>query len=706
MSVYQKPLKAVEIDFCGRTLKLEYGRFANQASGAVVASLGDTSVLCVVGVSKQAREGTDFFPMMVDYEEKFYAAGKMSGSRFIKREGRPSEQAVLNSRLIDRSLRPMFAKGTRNDIQVICTVLSADLEVSPAALALTGASAAMLVAGIPIEDAVSGVRIGMADGQFVVNPTYEQVENGALDLMVAGTDDAIMMVEARANELSEDKMLEALEFAHKYIKEACQLQKALLDQVKPEPMELVVEEADDTLLNRIKGMVTDSDLDAVKGQTKKEHKAAMHVLEDKIMPQFAAEIEDGTVSAGEVAMVLEKLVEKQMRKNILASGTRLDGRTPDQVRPVFAEVGLLARTHGSGMFQRGETQVLNVCTLAGPGAAQLVDTMDEDKQRTYMHHYNFPGYCVGEVKPMRSPGRREIGHGYLAERALIPVLPDKADFPYTIRTVSEVMACNGSSSMGSVCGSTLSLMDAGVPIKAPVSGIAMGLISDADTGQYKILSDIQGLEDFGGDMDLKVAGTRNGITALQMDIKLKGLQMSLLKEAIMQAGRGREEILVGMLKAIERPRAELSKYAPVIETIQIDPDKIREVIGKGGETIQGITGQTETEIDIEQDGLVSITAPNREKADQAIAMIKAIVTDPEPGTDYEGKVVKVMDFGAFVEFLPGKDGLVHISKFSKKRIDNINDVVKLGDKLKVRLEEIDSQGRYNLTHLPFAQDAN
>ncbi|PIQ79040.1 polyribonucleotide nucleotidyltransferase [Candidatus Peregrinibacteria bacterium CG11_big_fil_rev_8_21_14_0_20_41_10] len=701
MSIYQKPVHSVEMDLAGRKLTLTTGHYALQASGAVTASLGDTVVLCTGMMSSKPREGTDFFPLMVDYEEKYYATGKISGSRFIKREGRPSEEAVLNSRLIDRPIRPLFPKGFRNDVQVICTVLSADMEVHPGTTAMIGASAALQVAGMPMEAPISGIRIGMIDGEFIVNPTYEQAESGDLNLVVAGTEDAIMMVEAEAKEVTDEKMLEALELAHTYIKQICQLQKELIAKVNPTPLPYEITAKDDSAIEMVRGVVSDDELDAVKGELKKDYKDRLHELEDKVLEKFAAQIEAEEVSAGAIKEAVSTIVEKRTRDNILTKGIRLDGRKTDEVRPIFVEVGVLPRTHGSGLFQRGETQVLNICTLGGPGAAQIVDTMDQDVTRRYMHHYNFPGYSVGEVKPMRSPGRREIGHGYLAEKALLAVLPDPKDFPYTMRLVSEVLSCNGSSSMGSVCGSTLSLMDAGVPLKAPVSGIAMGLVTNDDGSQYKILTDIQGMEDFGGDMDLKVAGTVNGITALQMDIKLKGLKMELLREAIGQANKGRDDILNSMLAVIAEPRTALSPFAPVIESMMIDPDKIREVIGKGGETIQAIVKESGAEIDITQDGQVNITAPNREAANVAMDMIKGIVVDPEPGTDYEATVMKVMEFGVFVEFLPGKQGLVHVSKLSKEFMKDVADKYKVGDKLKVRLEGIDDKGRYNLSALPF-----
>ena len=692
---------SVSIDLAGREFTLKTGELAGQAHGAVVASLGDTVVLATTTMGPE-REGTDFFPLMVDYEEKFYASGKISGSRFIKREGRPSDKAVLTSRLIDRPLRPLFPKMMRNDVQVICTVLSADMEIDPGTTAITAASAALMLSGMPFEGPVASVRIGMIDDELVVNPTYTQQDEGKLDLVVAGTIDAITMVEAGAKEVSEDKLLEALDLAHAQIKKLCELQIALRDKVGVTPRKHYEEPVSEEAASAVASAISDAELDAITGD-KHEVKDKLHLLEDKLTTQYASQIEEGTFSKGALFDALDSAFKKRLRKNILEKGMRIDGRKPEDIRPISCKVGVLPRTHGSAIFQRGETQALTITTLGSPGAAQMIDTMDQDDQKRYMHHYNFPPYSVGEARPLRGTSRREIGHGYLAERALENMIPEKEKFAYTMRVVSEILACNGSSSMASVCGSTMSLMDAGVPIASPVSGIAMGLVTEHENGvlvpggKYVILSDIQGMEDFAGDMDFKVTGTTNGITALQMDIKVKGLTVEIMREALAKAKEGRAHILGKMLEAIPSVREKMSPYAPMITSLQIDPDKIREVIGKGGETIQKITGECDVEIDIEDSGLVMVTAPDQEKGEKAINWIKSIVADPEVGAIYDAKVMKIMEFGAFVEFMPGKQGLVHISKLDNKRVDKVEAIVKLGDAIKVKLLEIDKEGRYNLS---------
>jgi len=692
---------SVSIDLAGRKFSLKTGELAGQAHGSVVASLGDTVVLATTTMGN-VREGTDYFPLMCDYEEKFYATGKISGSRFIKREGRPSDSAVLSSRLIDRPLRPLFPKMMRNDVQVICSVLSADMEVHPSTTAITGASAALMLSGMPFQGPVAAIRIGMVDDELIVNPTYEQEVEGKLDLVVAGTADAITMVEAGAKEVTEEKILEALDLAHQYIKKLCELQIELRDKVGVKVREHTEKPANEEATKAIADTITEADLDELTGN-KIEIKEKLHALEDKLTEKYTAQIEEEVFSEKALMEALDSAFKKRLRKNILEKGIRIDGRSPSDIRPIECKVGVLPRTHGSAIFKRGETQALTITTLGSPGAAQLIDTMDQDATKSYMHHYNFPPYSVGEVRPLRGTSRREIGHGYLAERALENMIPSKEDFSYTMRVVSEILACNGSSSMASVCGSTMSLMDAGVPIKAPVSGIAMGLVVEHEDGvltpggKYTILSDIQGMEDFAGDMDFKVTGTENGITALQMDIKVKGLTFDIMREALAKAKEGRTHIMGKMLEAIPEVRGNMSPYAPMITNLQINPDKIREVIGKGGETIQKITGECEVEIDIEDSGLIMITAPDQERGDRALQWVKDIVADPEPGTIYDAKVMKIMDFGAFVEFMPGKQGLVHISKLDNKRVEKVEDVVKLGDKIKVKLLEIDREGRYNLS---------
>ncbi|PJC37344.1 polyribonucleotide nucleotidyltransferase [Candidatus Peregrinibacteria bacterium CG_4_9_14_0_2_um_filter_53_11] len=706
------PTNSVELNLAGRDFSLSTGLLALQADGAVLASLGDTQILATALMSSSPRQDVDFFPLMVDFEEKYYAAGKIKGSRFIKREGRPSDNAVLTARLIDRPIRPLFPKGVTNDVQIMVTVLSVDLEVDPGTTGINAASAALMISGMPFHGPVGAVRIGYitdSEGkeQLVVNPTYEQVDGGRLNLVVAGTMDAITMVEAACNEVPEEVLLEALDLAHRQIKKLCQLQIELRDKVAPKPRQMIFRAENEAAVEAVKRFFTPEMGDSVQGTTKHDVKEKVHLIEDKMLEAYATEIENGAFRAGELKGVLNDLLEKHMRHNILEKEVRIDGRGVKQIRPLSSMVGLIKRTHGSALFQRGETQALSLTTLGSPGAAQTIDTMDEDSIKRYIHHYNFPPFSVGEVKPLRGTSRREIGHGDLAERALIPVLPSKEDFPYTMRVVSEILTCNGSSSMASVCGSTLSLMDAGVPLIRPVAGIAMGLITKADfdgtPGSYKILSDIQGMEDFAGDMDFKVTGTEQGITALQMDIKVKGLSLDIMREALEQAKAGRAEILASMLATLPATRDHLSPYAPLITTLRIQPDQIREVIGRGGEMIQKITAETGCEIDIEQDGLVTVTAPNQENGKQAIDWIGRITYIPEAGDEFEGTVTRLMDFGAFVEFSPGKEGLVHISEWDWGRTERMEDVTHVDDTIKVKLMEVDDQGRYNLSRKALLQ---
>ncbi len=703
--------KSFSCDLAGRKFELGLHPIRTQATGYVIASLGDTVILANTSVSEKGREGMDYFPMSVDYEENMYAAGKIKGSRFVKREGRPPESAILTARLIDRPLRPLFPKGTRNEVQIICSVLSADLEVDPGTTAINAASAALLLTGAPFEGPVGAVRMGYVNDELIVNPTYTQCEEGKLNLVVAGTEDAITMVEAAVKEVSEEVILEALQIAHAEIKKLCQLQKDFAEEYKKnnevKEIELTLSLPSEEAAAAVDSVLTDDMLDSIKGVLKKEVKERLHEVEETVLGKLAAEIEEEKFSEGELKEIILGKFEKRMRKNILEKGERIDGRKPDDVRPLLSEVGILPRTHGTGLFNRGETQVLTITTLGGPQSAQIVDTMEKDIEKGYFHHYKFPPYAVGDIKMLRGASRRDIGHGDLAERALIPVLPSKDKFPYTMWVVSEVTSCNGSSSMASVCGSTLSLMDAGVPIIRPVSGVAMGLVVDKDKfnggatedGSYTILTDIQGAEDFAGDMDFKVTGTTEGVTALQMDIKVKGLSIELMKRALARAKEARQEILDSMLKAISAPRTELSKYAPLIMTLTVDTDDIRVVIGKGGETIQAISKECEVEVNIDDDGIVTITAPDQEKGQKAMEWIQKITYKPKVGDIIDGKVVRIMDFGAFVELAPGRDGLVHISKLSKDRVNKVEDVVKLGDTLKVKLVEIDDQGRYNLTSM-------
>lgn len=688
--------KEVKMDLAGREFRIRNYPVSSYANGFALVSLGDTVVMGNASMSSKGKAGADFFPMSVDYEENMYAAGKIKGSRFIKREGRPSENAIMISRLIDRPIRPLFPKGTTNEVQIICSALSADLEVDPATTAINAASAALMVSGLPFSGPVGAVRMGYVNGELVVNPTYTQCEEGTMNLVVVGTLDAITMVEAAMKEVTEEVVLQALEMAHKYIKQICELQLEYAKKFEVKKIEATVAAFNEEAVEAVKGFVTEDMLN-VSGITKMIVKEQIHAIEDKIFEKFAAEIEEGKFSQGELAGILNKLLEKNMRKNILEKETRLDGRKLTEIRPISIELDVLPRVHGSAIFQRGETMALTITTLGGPGDAQIVDTMERDVTKRYFHHYHFPPFATGDIKPQRGPGRREIGHGDLGERALIPMLPSAAEFPYTMWLVSEVTRCNGSSSMASVCGSSLSLMCAGVPLKKPVAGIAMGLVSNPENGDYKILSDIQGMEDFAGDMDFKVAGTKDGITALQMDIKIKGLSLDLMRKALAQAHEGRTFILDSMNAVLPEARKKLSKYAPLIMNINIDPEMIRVVIGKGGETIQKITKECGVEMDIADEGIVTITAPDQVSGEKAVEWVKKLTYMPKVGDVFEGTVVKVMEFGAFVEMTPGKDGLVHISELDAKRVNKVEDVVKLGDKIKVKLMKIDDQGRYNLS---------
>ena len=690
----------VSSDLGGKKLSIKTGHVALQADGAVTLTLGDVVIL-VAAVMGGAREGNDFFPLLVDYSEKFYASGKIKGSRFIKREGRPPDESILKARLIDRPIRPLFPKGLTNDAVISATVLSSDGKIDPGPHAITAASAALVVGGFPIVSPVSGIRIGMMNGELIVNPTYEQVEQGDLDLTVAGTASAVTMVEAGAKQVSDGDMLRAIQLAHEEIKKLCALQEELRKKAgKTFEKELVVVLPDEMVKKELEKVITAEQLDGLYKTSKHDVYKALKDLTVAMVEKFETKIEsdadeDKPWSKKNITDAVDRIFKDYMRKNILDQGRRLDGRKLSDVRPVSVVLDFLPSPHGSAIFQRGETQVLSVVTLGSPGSAQTIDLMDEDYEKHYFHHYNFPGYSVGEAKGDRGTGRREIGHGFLAERALVPVLPNKETFPYTIRVVSETLSCNGSSSMGSVCGSTLALMAAGVPITAPVIGVAMGMVT-GDNDKHQLLTDIQGMEDFAGDMDLKYAATTKGITALQMDIKVSGISVDRMKEAFAQAKVARDFIASEMGKAIDVPRANLSPRAPMIETMKIHPDLIRNVIGKGGETIQRITKECGVEIDIEDSGLIFITAPNREAGDKAIGMIKAQTYQPQVGDELEGEVVRIMDFGAFVAIPGGKDGMIHISKLSRTRVERVTDVVNLGDRVKVKILEIDQMGRVNL----------
>jgi len=678
-------------DLGGRTLTIETGKIAKQANGAVLIRYGETAVVVAVTGTTTPREGVDFFPLTVDYEEKMYAVGKIPGG-FIKREGRPAESAILTSRLIDRPIRPMFPDGYHNDVQIVATAVSVDPDNAPDIPAMIGASCALSISDIPFEGPIAGVRVGLIDGKFIVCPTVEQAKVSELNLAVAGTKDAILMVEAGAKEVSEETMLDAIWFAHDEIKKLVEFQEKIQAEVGKPKMEVPVYVPPAELVEEIKAYGEAKLKAALMDADKKHREAMVDKVKEEIATVFSEKYPD---NAADVAYITQKLIKAVVRRTISVDKIRPDGRQLNEVRPISCEVGVLDRPHGCGLFTRGQTQVLNVLALAPLREAQIIDGLGTEETKRYIHHYNFPPYSVGETKPMRSPGRREIGHGALAERALLPVIPSEDEFPYAIRLVSEVLESNGSSSMASVCASTLSLMDAGVPIKAPVSGVAMGLVKDGE--HFTILTDIQGLEDALGDMDFKVAGTAKGITAVQMDIKIDGINKEIFQQALAQAKEGRAFILGKMLECIAEPRKELKKYAPKITTLMVDPDKIKDIIGPGGKMIKKIVEDTGAKIDIDDSGKVYVAAVNAESADKAIAIIKGITAVPEVGKVYTGKVTRIMNFGAFVEFMPGKEGLVHISQLSTERVGKVEDVVSVGDEIVVKLVEIDQKGRLNLS---------
>lgn len=705
-------MKEIEksISFDGRDIKLNVGLLAPQAGGAVLIQSGDTAVF-VTATRSQGREGIDFLPLLVDYEERLYAGGKIPGG-FLRREGRPPEKVTLTSRLIDRPLRPLFPQWLRDDIQIVATTLSMDEQVPPDVLAVTGASVAVLMAELPFYGPMAAVRVGLVGDDFIINPTYKEIQEGDLDLVVAGSPDGVIMVEAGANQLPEQDIIEAIDFGYEA---ACDLIKAQQEMMAELGLEMVVEEPpaqDETLENLVRDRATDKikqvlqtfDLD------KNQRDAALDEIKEAIASEIAAlPQEDPLFVAVEengkaLGNVFKSFTKKLMRQQIVEDGVRVDGRKLDEVRPISCRVGLLPqRVHGTGLFQRGLTQVLSAVTLGTPGDAQeLADDLNPENEKRYLHHYNFPPFSVGETKPMRSPGRREIGHGALAERALVPVLPPQEKFPYVIRVVSEVLSSNGSTSMGSVCGSTLSLMDAGVPISKPVSGAAMGLIKEGD--EVRILTDIQGIEDFLGDMDFKVAGTDTGITALQMDMKITGLSLETVAKAIHQAKPARIHILEKMLATIDRPRADISPYAPRLLTIKIDPDLIGMVIGPGGKTIKGITEETGAKIDIEDDGTVTVSAMDKGRAQRAITIIQNMTRKISAGDVYVGRVTRIIPIGAFVEFLPGKEGMVHISQIADYRVGKVEDELSVGDRVIIKVREIDNKGRINLTRLNIHPD--
>ncbi len=692
----QKKVLTKEMVVGGRTLTMETGRLAKQAGGAVLVRYGDTCVITTGTQSAQPREGIDFFPLTVDYEERLYSVGKIPGG-FIKREGRPSEKAILSSRLIDRPIRPLFPKGYRNDVQVVATVLSVDQDNLPEIAAINGASLALHISEIPFQGPVAAVVVGYIDGEYVINPNVEQAEKSSLHLTVAGTQEAVMMVEAGAKEVPEEICLEAIMRGHAVIREIVRF----MEEFRQEALELGLAKektvpeiytVDPELENAVQEFAAEPMRQAVTIFEKKRREDSIDNVKKETLAKFSEVYPD---NIKDINNVLDALLKKIVRKLITVDKIRPDGRATDEVRPITCEVGVLPRTHGSGLFTRGQTQVLTVATLGAVGEEQILDGLGLEESKRYMHHYNFPSFSVGETRPMRGPGRREIGHGALAERALEPMIPPEADFPYTIRLVSEVLESNGSTSMGSVCGSTLSLMDAGVPIKAPVSGVAMGLIKEGE--HYSILTDIQGMEDALGDMDFKVAGTKTGVTAIQMDIKIAGIDRNILRDALEQARKGRLFIMDKMLLTIAEPRADLSPYAPRMITMTIDPEKIREVIGPGGKTIKKIIEMTGVKIDIEDDGRVFIAAMDVEAGKKAMHIIEDLTKDVEVGKIYIGKVTRIMNFGAFVEILPGKEGLVHISHLAEERIPKVEDVVAIGDEILVKVTEIDRQGRINLS---------
>ncbi|QQD85708.1 polyribonucleotide nucleotidyltransferase [Jeotgalicoccus sp. ATCC 8456] len=692
-----------ETTWGGRPLKVEYGEMAKQANGSVLVRYGDTVVLSTATASKEPKD-IGFFPLTVGYEEKLYAAGKIPGG-FNKREGRPSEDATLTSRLIDRPIRPLFPDGYRHDVQVISIVLSVDNDASPQMAAMLGSSMALSVSDIPFDGPIAGVTVGLIDGEFIINPTAEQMEKSELELQVAGTKHAVNMVEAAAEEVPEDVMLKAILFGHENIKELVQFQEEAIAQVQPEKREVIVHEIDADFRTKITAEIEAMGLYAkIQENDKQTREANISEVKQDIIATLDEEAEDYEAQVQDVSAIFDDLVKAEVRRLITDEKVRPDGREPAEIRPLSSNVGLLPRAHGSALFTRGQTQALSVATLGGLGEHQIIDGLGTEENKRYMHHYNFPNFSVGETGPIRGPGRREIGHGALGERALLQVIPSEEEFPYTIRVVSEVLESNGSSSQASICGSTLALMDAGVPLKAPVAGIAMGLVKKGEN--YTILSDIQGMEDALGDMDFKVAGTPKGITAIQMDIKIDGLSEAILQEALEQARLGRQHILDHMLATIDKPRTELSAYAPKIEVMHIKPAKIRDVIGPGGKKINEIIDETGVKLDIEQDGTVFIGASDQGAIKKARAIIEDIVREAEVGEIYNGEVRRIEKFGAFVQLFPGKDALVHISQLDTTRVNKVEDVVKVGDKILVKVTNIDNQGRVNASRKELLESNN
>ena len=684
--------KIFTMDLAGRELSVEIGKIAQLASGSAILRYGETMVMVNVSKSSQPREGVDFFPLSVDYEEKLYSVGKIPGG-FLKREGKASEKAILTSRLIDRPIRPLFPKTFRNDVQVVATVLSVDQDCTPDIVSMIGSSVALSISEIPFNGPTGSVCIGLVDGALVVNPTAEEREKSSLHLVVSGTKEAVMMVEAGADEVPESLMLEAILKAHEEIKKIVEFIEQIQAEVGKEKIEFIEAKPNAEIEAKVREIATEGMKEAVKVVEKLERQEAMDAVKEETINSFDEETLEEF--GNDIIATLDAIIKEEVRKAIVHDGRRPDARKTDEIRPIWCDHGFIPRAHGSGLFTRGQTQVMTVTTLGALGDVQILDGLDEEENKRYMHHYNFPAYSVGECRPMRGPGRREIGHGALAERALLPVIPSKEEFPYAIRLVSEVLSSNGSTSQGSVCGSTLSLLDAGVPIKDMVAGIAMGLIEH--DGKMAILSDIQGMEDHLGDMDFKVAGTEKGITAIQMDIKIAGIDEEVLTRALAQAKVGRLHILNEMKKCIDRPNAELSKYAPKIVTMRINPDKIRDVIGAGGKVITKIIDETGVKIDIEQDGEVFIAGIDMDMIRLAQQKISDIVAEVELNEIYKGKVTRIVNFGAFVELLPGKEGLLRIGNIAHERIEKVEDVLNVGDEVEVKVTEIDDKGRVNLS---------
>lgn len=684
--------KIYKTEIGGKEVTVKLGKYCMQASGHCIVSLGDTVVMVNTVMSKSPRPGMDFFPLSVDYEEKMYSVGKIPGG-WKRREGRPADSAILRSRLIDRPLRPLFPKGFYNDVTIVATPLSVDPDVSPEPLAMLGSSIALSVSDIPFEGPTGSVKIGMVDGKFIINPTEEESKHSVMDVTVSGTKDAVMMVEAGAKEVSEKVMLDAIMFAHEEIKKQVAFQEKIVKELGVEKAQIEYETIPEEIDKAVREYANDK-MDKLLEIFDRHIRNDLEDDLDREVNEHFSEIYPDNLKF--VSQVLYNMKKEKVRHKILFEGIRPDGRKTNEIRPIWCEVGLLPRVHGSGVFTRGETQVLSTCTLGMLSDAQELEGLDGEEEKRYMHQYNMPGYTTGEAKPLRSAGRREIGHGALAERALEPVIPSEQDFPYAIRVVSDVLSSNGSTSMASTCGSTLALMDAGVPISAPVAGVAMGLMKDKETGKVAVLTDIQGLEDFFGDMDFKVTGTKKGITAIQMDIKIHGIDREILTMALEQARLGRLEILKKMLEVIPTPRKELSKYAPKIVTFKIDPDKIREVIGSGGKVINQIIDATGVKIDIEDSGDVFVSSTDGDMIEKARKMIEAIVTDFELNCEYEGTVVRTTQFGAFVEVAPGKEGMIHISKLSKEHVDKVEDVVNVGDIVLVKTIKIDERGRVDM----------